>query len=123
DMSFETDRDHAPVRGSALFAGEIVANLIDNAVRYGKTGGHILIRVTGACGLVEIQDDGPGIPVSERERVFERFHRLPQNADVEGSGLGLSIVQALGRRMGATVALEDGDNRTGTKAVVRFLPA
>ncbi|HEX4270776.1 MAG TPA: sensor histidine kinase, partial [Rhizomicrobium sp.] len=47
DMSFETDRDHAPVRGSALFAGEIVANLIDNAVRYGKTGGHILIRVTG----------------------------------------------------------------------------
>lgn len=123
DMSFESDRDHASVRGSALFAGEIIANLIDNAIRYGRAGGHILIRVTGPRGLVEIQDDGPGIPVSERERVFERFHRLPQNADVEGSGLGLSIVQALGRRMNATVALEDGDNGKGTRAVVCFQPA
>ena len=120
EMAFEADQDHAHVRGNALFAGEMIANLLDNAIRYGKTGGQILIRVIGVSGRVEIQDNGPGIPASERERVFERFHRLPQNAEVEGSGLGLSIVQALGRRMGATVTLEDGDNGVGTKAIVRF---
>jgi two-component system sensor histidine kinase TctE len=120
EMAFEADQEHAYVRGNALFAGEMIANLLDNAIRYGRSGGQILIRVIGLSGRVEIQDNGPGIPASERERVFERFHRLPQSAEVEGSGLGLSIVRALGRRMCATVTLEDGDNGVGTKAVVRF---
>jgi signal transduction histidine kinase len=53
-------------------------------------------------------------------RVFERFYRLPHNSDSEGSGLGLSIVQALGKRLGATVALETPASGKGLRAVIQF---
>jgi two-component system sensor histidine kinase TctE len=69
---------------------------------------------------LEIEDDGPGIPASQRERVFERFYRLPQNSNSEGSGLGLSIVQALGKRLGATISLETPSSGAGTRAVIQF---
>jgi two-component system sensor histidine kinase TctE len=96
----------------------MIANLLDNAVRYGNPGGHIVARVAPA--ILEIEDDGPGIAQEDRERVFERFFRLPQNANRDGSGLGLPIVQALGRRMGATIRLETPTGGKGLKAVVRF---
>ncbi len=100
----------------------MIANLLDNAIRYGVWGGHVAIQIPDASGRVEIEDDGPGVPSQDRERVFERFYRLPQNADKDGSGLGLSIVQALGRRMGATVSLEGTASGKGLKAVIQFQP-
>jgi two-component system sensor histidine kinase TctE len=72
---------------------------------------------------MEIEDDGPGIPLAHRERVFERFYRMPGNLDRDGSGLGLSIVQALSRRMGAPVNLETPASGRGLKAVIRFRAA
>ena len=120
EISLEAGMDRCLVSGSALFAGEMIANLLDNAIRYGKAGGRIGIRVTESPCRVEIEDDGPGIPPEERERVFERFYRLPQNCENEGSGLGLSIVQALGRRMGASVGLETPPGGIGLKAFIQF---
>ena len=120
DISFETDWDKLIVQGNAVFAGEMIANLLDNCIRYGFDGGHITIRISGTPARLEIEDDGPGIPVAQRDRVFERFYRLPQSSHNEGSGLGLSIVQALGRRMGATVSLETPSGGKGIRAVIQF---
>jgi two-component system sensor histidine kinase TctE len=120
ELSFEAGCTSLLVQGNPIFAGEIIANLLDNAIRYGDPGGRIIVRVPGQSGRLEIEDDGPGIPVEERERVFERFYRLPQNADRDGSGLGLSIVQALGRRMGATARLENPGKGHGLRVVVQF---
>jgi len=122
EISFEAGCETFPVSGSPIFAAEMIANLLDNAIRYGHPGGHITVRIPRNDGVLEIEDNGPGIPLKDRERVFERFYRLPRNADHDGSGLGLSIVQALGRRMGATVALETPDGGKGLKAVIRFKP-
>jgi two-component system sensor histidine kinase TctE len=118
ELSFEASSDIVLVLGNPFFAGEMIANLLDNAIRYGNPGDHIVARVAPA--ILEIEDDGPGIAQEDRERVFERFFRLPQNANRDGSGLGLPIVQALGRRMGATVRLETPASGKGLKAVVRF---
>lgn len=122
EISFETSPQQLDVSGNPIFAGEMIANLLDNAIRYGRSGGHIVVRIPDDSGVLEIEDDGPGVPPEERERVFERFYRLPQNTDREGSGLGLSIVQALGRRMGAIIRLETPAGGRGLKAVVQFQP-
>ncbi len=120
ELSFEPDPEQLLVNGSPIFAGEMITNLLDNCIRYGLRGGRITIRIPGVFGRLEIEDDGPGIPPDQMERVFERFYRLPQTRDSEGSGLGLSIVQALGRRMGATVRLETPDSGRGLLAVIQF---
>jgi two-component system sensor histidine kinase TctE len=120
ELSFEPDPEQLMVNGSAIFAGEMITNLLDNCVRYGSKGGRIIIRIPGAQGRLEIEDDGPGIPSDQLERVFERFYRLPHTNDNEGSGLGLSIVQALGRRMGASVKLETPSSGRGLRAVIQF---
>jgi len=120
ELSFEHDPEQLLVSGSPLFAGEMITNLLDNCIRYGFSGGHITIRIPGTQGRLEIDDDGPGIPPDQLDRVFERFYRLPQTKDAEGSGLGLSIVQALGRRMGATVKLETPPSGRGLRAVIQF---
>jgi two-component system, OmpR family, sensor histidine kinase TctE len=119
-ISFETACDQLLVSGNQIFAGEMIANLLDNSIRYGNRGGYIIVRILNSNGVLEIEDNGPGVPPAERERVFERFYRLPRNADRDGSGLGLSIVQALGRRLGATVSLETPDSGEGLKAVIKF---
>lgn len=123
EISFETPYETVPVIGNPFFAGEMIANLLDNAVRYGAAGGHVIVRLGETPGVLEIEDDGPGIPPKYRERVFERFFRLPHNTDREGSGLGLPIVQALGRRMGAAITLETPATAKGLKAVIQFQPA
>jgi two-component system sensor histidine kinase TctE len=121
ELSFETPYDNVCVLGSPFFAGEMIANLLDNAIRYGSAGGHIVVRISDRLGILEIEDDGPGIPEGDRERVFERFYRLPHHSDREGSGLGLSIVQALGRRMNATVRLETPEQGRGLRVIVQFV--
>jgi two-component system sensor histidine kinase TctE len=123
ELSFETAFENLPVTGNPIFAGEMIANLLDNSIRYGRTGGHIIVRIAPDRGVLEVEDDGLGVPAEARERVFERFFRLPQNQDREGSGLGLSIVQALGRRMAAVIDLQTPDGGQGLKVVIRFRPA
>ncbi|HNW63417.1 MAG TPA: ATP-binding protein [Piscinibacter sp.] len=97
----------APVRiqGDAPALRSALRNLLDNAVKYGGKHVELTVLATEPSGwLVRVDDDGPGIPPDQRERVFDRFQR-GQAREVEGSGLGLAIVQAVARRHGAVVTL------------------
>ena len=98
------------VRGDADGLWRVVENLLENAARHGRPGGHVRLRVTADAAGAEIivEDDGPGIPLAERERVVRRFAR-GQNATAGGSGLGLAIVQAEARRHGGTLELSSSE--------------
>jgi two-component system sensor histidine kinase QseC len=87
----------------------IVGNLLDNATRYARDGGSVVVSLgaEGAGVTLLVRDDGPGIPEPERARVFERFHRVPGN-ERPGSGLGLAIVKQAATRMGGEVRVTDG---------------
>jgi signal transduction histidine kinase len=100
----------------------VVANLVDNAVRHARDRVRVAVTRDGEQQLVTVTDDGPGIPVADRERVFERFTRLDgaRARDAGGAGLGLAIVRELVDRHGGTVRLADAE--PGTRAEVR-LPA
>ena len=89
---------------------QVLANLLDNAVKYTPAGGRIDVRAMkqGSRIRLEVADDGHGIEVRHRERVFERFYRVDpgRSRDVGGTGLGLSIVKHLVEVMGGEVGLE-----------------
>ena len=123
DLGFEGSPDPATIRGDPLRLRELLDNLLDNAVRYSREGGHITVRV-GAAPLpsVAVNDDGPSIPPHERARVFERFHRLLGSSH-EGSGLGLAIAQEIARIHGAEIALRDDTDGIGNTFTVSFPPA
>lgn len=108
DLGFEAEP--ACVDGSAWLLRELLANLIDNALQYTPPGG----QVTARSGIdlqghpfVEVEDNGPGIPAEERDRVFERFYR-PAGAPGSGTGLGLAIVKEVVDRHGAALLLGEG---------------
>ena len=96
----------ALVLGDRDALGRVVRNLVENAARHAAA----TVRVTVTADPVElvVEDDGPGIPAAERERVFDRFHRLdsPRSRDAGGAGLGLAIVRELVTSMGGTVVAE-----------------
>jgi two-component system, OmpR family, sensor histidine kinase TctE len=108
----ECGKNRSVVSGDPILAGEIIANIIDNAIRYNSQGGSVWLKVS-TNGSLLIEDDGPGIPLSERNRVFERFYRIRRDTAREGSGLGLSIVRALADRIGARIELLDRSQGSG----------
>jgi two-component system, OmpR family, sensor histidine kinase QseC len=88
----------------------IVDNLVGNAIRYGRTGGQVELRVLALEGVavqVQVSDDGPGIAPGERAQLFERFRR-GANVSVSGSGLGLAIVKSAARQLGARIEIVPG---------------
>jgi two-component system sensor histidine kinase TctE len=93
------------VRGDALLLEEAVSNLIDNALRYAGRGARVTVRLRldGAHACVEIEDNGPGVPVSELPHLGARFHRCP-GSPAGGSGLGLSIVREVATLHGGSAA-------------------
>jgi len=98
---------------------EALANLVDNAVRHGQ--GDIEVRVGRGSGggvVLAVGDRGPGIPDSERKRVFERFYRLERSRSAGGNGLGLSLVRAVAELHRAGVAL--ADNAPGLRVELAF---
>jgi signal transduction histidine kinase len=86
---------------------EAISNLIDNAVKFARSAVVIALHEEPERIEIEVRDDGPGIPIEEREAVLRRFHRGSNAADLPGSGLGLSIVVAIAHLHGATLRLED----------------
>ena len=95
------------VRGSARDLALLVRNLVDNAIRYTKPGGHIDVRVTSDNDAVTLQvaDTGVGIPTKDLPRVFERFYRVDRarSRDTGGTGLGLAIVKHVAENHGGSV--------------------
>jgi len=127
DLGFELAS--APVDGHGFLLREMLENLLDNAIQYAGSGARITVRtgVHGPAGasrhaVLEVEDSGPGIPTSERGRVFERFQRGAGAGGSSGSGLGLSIVRDIARHHGAQVELQDGPGGIGLRVVVRFPP-
>jgi signal transduction histidine kinase len=99
----------------------IVDNLVDNAIRYTPSGGHVAVTLGMSEGDLEfvVRDDGPGIAPEERDRVFERFYRVP-GSTVQGSGLGLAIVERIARAHNASVHFVDGLAGAGIGVAVRL---
>jgi two-component system sensor histidine kinase TctE len=122
DVQFDRFDGPAPIPGNSLLIGELLANLIDNAIRYNRSGGMVLVRtvVGPTAARVEVEDNGPGIPDAHLARVFERFYRVPTTNGPEGSGLGLAIVKALSDRLEAQIVLSRGAEGRGLLVSVSF---
>lgn len=119
DLGFAGSEAPVWVEGDALLLGELINNLLDNALRYG--GPHITLRVEQASDSapeLSVEDNGQGISLEERGRVFQRFHRVPGSAG-NGSGLGLAIVREIAQNHGAEVRLECPEEG-GTRIRLRF---
>jgi hypothetical protein len=113
----------AMIRGDRNLLSQAVANLIDNALKYGRAQygrNEIRLSVRRSAGraVLDIGDRGPGIRESDREAVFNRFVRLEPSRSSPGNGLGLSLVRAVARRHGGTVELLD--NNPGLKVRLEF---
>ncbi len=108
------------VNGEKTALAVLARNLADNAVRYSPRGSRVEVRVSQHAGVptLQVDDAGPGIPASERERVFDRFYRRAADEEA-GTGLGLAIVRSVAAMHGASVALADSP-LGGLRATVRF---
>lgn len=121
DLGFEGEETPVTIRGNPQLLQELLLNLVDNAIRYTPSGGQITVRLeAGPPVCLSVEDNGPGIPLEERERVFERFHRVDRANAVEGTGLGLAIVQQIAWTHGATITLQEGKDGRGCVFRVEF---
>lgn len=110
ELGFDVPAD-VTARGDAQRTGQVLAALLDNAVRMTPTGGTVSARARRVDGHVEVEisDTGPGIPPQRRERVFDRFHRTSApRQDRPGTGLGLAIARDLARAQGGDLVAEAG---------------
>jgi two-component system sensor histidine kinase TctE len=100
---------------------DMLSNLVDNALKYTPAGGTVTVITgeRGAKAFIAVEDSGPGIPESERERVKQRFYRLP-NSPGHGSGLGLAIVAEIAGLYGASLVIESGAGGVGTRVSLQF---
>jgi two-component system sensor histidine kinase TctE len=120
DLGFEGPETPVFIDGDAHRLRELINNLIDNAVRYSQDAGRVTVRVVaGERRMLSISDDGPRIPVEERERIFQRFHRL-LGTQVDGSGLGLAIVSEIAALHKASITLEEDLDGVGNTFTVFF---
>jgi two-component system OmpR family sensor kinase len=99
----------------------LMRNLVDNAIKYTPNGGTVDVSVVADAGAarITVEDSGPGIPAEERERVFDRFYRVP-GSDAAGSGLGLAIIKSIAERHGASLALGESKRLGGLEVTVTF---
>ncbi len=111
------------VRGDGDSLRVMLGNLVDNAIRYTSRGG-VIVRVQQRAGdvILEVEDTGAGIPADERERVFDRFYRVPGQKveEEEGSGLGLAIVKRVADRHRGRITLDSGPGGSGLRVSVQL---
>ncbi len=114
----ESVQDRLFIAGDKELLTQLFANLLENAIRHSPAGAHVSVsaRQTGPQVEVGVCDDGPGIPVSMRERVLRRFFRLETSRTTPGSGLGLSLASAIANLHDATMTLSD--NQPGLRVTV-----
>ncbi len=104
-LTIEPRLDPVTVRGDRARLGQVLANLLGNAMKFTPEGGRIIVRVDSADGLgrISVADSGPGIPPEERERVFDRFWRGGAASAVSGRGIGLAVVAEVVRAHGGEI--------------------
>lgn len=120
ELSFDGPTEPVVVMGDETLLRELLNNLLDNAIHYGHEHGQIAVAIPAdGYPCLIVQDDGPGVPESELENIFERFYRIPGSPN-EGCGLGLAIVRDIARLHGADVKLRNAES--GTRVEVIFKP-
>jgi len=108
------------ITGDERLLGELLSNLIDNALRYSGAGKRVSVIVEDQPQpTLSVQDDGPGIPEEERVKIFERFYRV-EGSSGDGCGLGLAIVEEIARLHGSTVDVSSGADGRGSRFQVAF---
>ncbi len=122
DLHFEAEQRPFPSTSNPIMISEIFANLIDNAIRYNEAGGSVVIRLFEQSGkqIVDVEDDGPGIPDAEYDKVFTRFYRMSRDQSRVGSGLGLAIVRAFATALNAEIQMSSGAANRGLRVRVCF---
>ena len=133
DLGYEGASASTPgvwLNGNATLLAELVRNLVDNAINYtpstSEQPGVVTVRVQadhfGQILLLQVEDSGPGVPLAERELIFQPFYRA-LGSEADGSGLGLPIVMEIARQHGAQVLLQEarpGHTPQGALFTVRF---
>jgi two-component system sensor histidine kinase TctE len=115
------DATSISIRADPSLLDDLLSNLVDNALKYTPAGGSVTASAGERNGrpFLAVVDTGIGIPESERQRVRQRFYRMP-NSPGHGSGLGLAIVDEIARLYDASMTIESGANRTGTRVLIQF---
>jgi len=111
DLSLTVEPHLMPIHGDADLLTQLLANLVENAIRHCPPGAAIRIEAkrSGRRTVLEVADTGPGIPEAEREKVFRRLYRLEKSRTNSGSGLGLSLVKAIAELHGAQIVLASNE--------------
>jgi PAS domain S-box-containing protein len=121
-IALSLDAEMVPLcAGDADRLGQVLDNLVGNACKFTPAGGHVDVRLRreGERAVIEVADDGRGIALDEQRRLFERFYRASSAGEVQGAGLGLSIVRAIVEGHGGTVEVASARG-TGTTFTVRI---
>ncbi len=123
DIDIGFDLQPTEVQGDSFLLRDLIDNLVDNAIRYTQAGGEVTVSclTLDACRVLKVEDNGPGIPDSEKDKVFTRFYRLDQTQS--GSGIGLAIVRDIAIDHGAKISVASGADGRGTMFTVEFPPA
>lgn len=121
DLGFEQSEMPAMITGNVERLREMLYNLLDNAIRYTQNGGQVTLSVQVTDSDVELclTDNGPGVSMLERDKIFDRFHRIVGSGQ-EGSGLGLAIVNEIAKLHGARITLSDVEAHRGLQIVLNF---
>ncbi len=121
NIDLGADATPALIRADPSLLDDLMSNLVDNALKYTPAGGSVTASAGEKNGrpYLSVVDTGPGIPEGERQRVRQRFYRMP-NSRGHGSGLGLAIVDEIARLYEASMTIESGANGAGTRVLIQF---
>lgn len=120
DLGYEGPESGLTMTGEGHLLRELMANLLDNAIRYNSAGGAVTLVLEGDPVRLTVEDDGPGIPAQERGLVLERFYRGSTSELTGGCGLGLPIAFEIAARHGAQLRIAAPGEQGGTRVVVDF---
>lgn len=121
DLGYDGPEEGAILPGEPHLLAELIGNLVDNAIRYGGTGGRVTLSVATEPVTLTVEDSGPGISPTEKPLVTERFYRSAVTATAEeGCGLGLAIANEIAARHGAQLSVLDGASGVGARIRISF---
>jgi two-component system, OmpR family, sensor histidine kinase TctE len=121
DIDLGVEATNASIRADASLLDDLLSNLVDNALKYTPAGGSVTMSGGEKSGrpYLAVEDTGPGIPEAERQRVRQRFYRMP-NSPGHGSGLGLAIVDEIAQLYDASMTIETAQGGAGTRVEIQF---